>query len=80
MVKYVKFNDIEYSTSDSEADPDYQPILECESCADSYEVIEEQNEKLFVAEKTIKNLQAEVSKLRQVILNIGKEIQGIILK
>lgn len=78
MVKYVKFNDIEYSTSDSEADPDYQPIMECESCADSYEIIEEQNEKLFIAEKTIKKLQAEISKLRQVIINISGEIQGII--
>lgn len=75
MVKYVKFNDIEYSTSDSEADPDYQPIIECESCADSYEIIEEQNEKLFVAEKTIKRLQAEISVLRKIIFNITNEIK-----
>jgi len=75
MVKYVKFNDMEYSTSDSEADPDYVPVMECEACADSYEVIEEQNEKLFKLNNKLKGLENENSVLRKIIINIAGEIK-----
>lgn len=75
MVKYVKFNDMEYSTTDSEADPDYEPVMECESCADSYEVIEEQNEKLFKLNNKLKCLENENSVLRKIIINIAGEIK-----
>jgi len=75
MVKYVKFNDMEYSTTDSEEDPNYEPIMECESCADSYEVIEEQNEKLFKLNNKLKGLENEISILRKIIFNITNEIK-----
>jgi len=75
MVKYVRFNDMEYSTTDSEADPDYEPLMECASCADSYEIIEEQNEKLFKLNSKIKSLENEISTLRKIIINIAGEIK-----
>jgi len=74
-VKYVKFEDMEYTTTDSEADPDYQPVMECESCADSFEVIEEQNEKLFILNNKMKSLEQENALLRKIILNIAGEIK-----
>jgi len=75
MVKYVKFEDMEYTTTDSEADPDYQPVMECESCADSFEVIEEQNEKLFILNNKMKSLEQENALLRKIILNIAGAIK-----
>lgn len=75
MVKYVKFDDMEYTTTDSEADPDYQPVMECESCADSFEVIEEQNEKLFILNNKMKSLEQENVLLRRIIINIAGEIK-----
>jgi len=75
MVKYVKFEDMEYTTTDSEAYPDYQPVMECESCADSFEVIEEQNEKLFILNNKMKSLEQENALLRKIILNIAGEIK-----
>jgi len=74
-VKYVKFEDMEYTTTDSEADPDYEPVTECESCADSFEVIEEQSEKLFILNNKMKSLEQENALLRKIILNIAGEIK-----
>ncbi len=78
MVKRVKFEDMEYTTTDSEEDSDYAPVLECEACAESYEVIEELTEKLEQSRNQIKNLNEELSKLRKAIIIIAEEIKKTI--
>ena len=77
-MKSVSFRDMEYTTSDSDNDPDYIPEKECEDCAESYEIIDELNETIFKQKKKIEKLKQELAKFKECILKFGAGLKDVV--
>ena len=77
-MKSVSFRDMEYTTSDSDNDPDYVPEKECEGCAESYEIIDELHETICKQKKKIEKLKQELKNLKECILKFGAGIKDVV--
>jgi len=77
----VKFRELEYTTSDSEQDPDYDPGMDmkqaCSGCCESFALIEDLNETIFNLTEKNKKLKQDIRQLRKIILTIANEIKNI---
>jgi len=77
----VKFRELEYTTTDSEEDPDYNPDEDmkeaCSGCCESFGLIEDLNETIFNLKEKNKRLNQDIRQLRKIILTIANEIKNI---